>query len=195
MLFFLILLWIIVLAVCVCLFVLARQIGVIHQRIHPVGALLVNKKISAGDAAPSLEVLTLNNERLHIGEAKSRAAKKHTLIFFMSPGCSICKSLLPAIKLSEVSEVDWLNILYASDGPEYAHKEFAVKHGLSPNKYIVSEELGRAFGVNQLPYVVLIDKRGYIVSMGLVNTQEQLESIFNTKEMNASSVQEYLQNI
>ena len=47
--------------------------------------------------------------------------------------------------------------------------------------------------MSRLPYAVLLDERGVIRAKGLVNNREQLESLFNAKEIGVASVQDYLQ--
>ena len=46
-----------------------------------------------------------------------------------------------------------------------------------------------AFKVAKLPFAVLIDGAGAIRAKGLVNTREQLESLFNAAELGRPSIQ------
>lgn len=181
-------LWLAVIALGVVVFALARQIGLLHERIHPAGALSMNQKLKAGENAPQLVVRTLGGEMVSIGGER----EKSLLMFFLSPTCPICKTLLPAVKSSAAAERDWLDVLYASDGEGDDHLEFARVQGVEAGKYAVSELLGRSFGVSKLPYAVLIDGRGRIASMGLVNSREHLESLFNAKEHGVVSIQDFL---
>jgi methylamine dehydrogenase accessory protein MauD len=57
---------------------------------------------------------------------------------------------------------------------------------------VLSEQLGRSFGVAKLPYAVLIDESGKLSATGLVNTREHLESLFIAKERGVASIQQYL---
>lgn len=47
------------------------------------------------------------------------------------------------------------------------------------------------FQISKLPYAVLIDESGTIRAKGLVNSREQLESLFTAKELGVASVQEF----
>jgi methylamine dehydrogenase accessory protein MauD len=58
--------------------------------------------------------------------------------------------------------------------------------------YVLSEQLGRSYGVAKLPYAVLIDEAGRLASTGLVNTREHLESLFVAKETGVSTIQQFL---
>jgi methylamine dehydrogenase accessory protein MauD len=49
-----------------------------------------------------------------------------------------------------------------------------------------------AFHVSKLPFAVLIDKDGVIRAKGLVNSREQIESLFNAMEFGVKSLQEYV---
>lgn len=48
------------------------------------------------------------------------------------------------------------------------------------------------FQISKLPYAVLIDESGVIRAKGLINSREQLESLFTAKELGVASVQEFL---
>jgi methylamine dehydrogenase accessory protein MauD len=66
------------------------------------------------------------------------------------------------------------------------------KKNLGKFPYVVSEHLGRSYGVAKLPYAVLIDEAGKLSSSGLVNTREHLESLFIAKETGVGNIQEFL---
>jgi len=80
----------------------------------------------------------------------------------------------------------------ASDGESYAHADFVREKNLGKFPYVVSEHLGRSYGVAKLPYAVLIDEAGKLSSTGLVNTREHLESLFVAKETGVSNIQQFL---
>jgi methylamine dehydrogenase accessory protein MauD len=51
-----------------------------------------------------------------------------------------------------------------------------------------------AWRVAKLPFSVLLDEQGKIVSKGLINSREHLESLFNAKESGFASLQDYAHN-
>jgi len=183
-------LWLAVIALGIIIFALARQIGLLHERINPAGALLINQQVEVGETAPALKVQTLSGDLVSIGGVR----EKSLLMFFLSPTCPMCKALLPVIEKSQAAENGWLDILYASDGDGDDHAAFAKDHHLDAVHYVVSEALGRAYGVAKLPYAILLDEEGRIASMGLVNSREHLESLFNAKETGIVSIQEFFKN-
>jgi methylamine dehydrogenase accessory protein MauD len=184
------LLWIAVIALALLVLALARQVGVLHERIAPVGALALGRGPRVGEPAPSVEASTLAGSRLALGGAS--ADGRGTLLFFLSPSCPVCKSLLPALHSVIAREDPTLRLVYASDGPEPEHRDFARAHGLELAAYALSTELGLAHHVGKLPYSVLIDAAGVIRAQGLVSTREHVESLFEARALGVASVQEFI---
>src|ERR1700691_1587129 len=118
-----IVLWMVVLALLAVVFALTRQLGVLHERIAPVGALMLNRGLKVGEAAPAVDVMDLDGANMHLGAA--RADGKSTLLLFVSPTCPVCKSLLPIVKSSGKDERGWLDIVLASDGELEEQRAFA----------------------------------------------------------------------
>jgi len=187
-----IVLWFVVLALLVVVLALTRQLGVLHERIAPVGALMLNKGLAVGERAPTVEVEDLEGGRLSIGAP--RGDGKSTLLLFVSPTCPVCKSLLPIVKSSGKDERSWLNIVLASDGNLDEHREYVRANGLSSVPYVVSAPLGMTYQVGRLPFAALLDEAGVLRARGLVNSREHLESLFEAKRLGVASLQEYFAN-
>lgn len=179
---------VLVLGLIAAVFALARQVGILYERIAPVGALTMDAGPKIGEAAPVFDLVTLGGEALAIG----RPGPVSTLIFFLSPTCPVCKKLLPILKSTQKSERAWLRIVLASDGDEASQQKFRTSAKLETFPYVLSAALGLAFKVSRLPYAVLLDEQGHVRSKGLVNSREQIESLFTAKELGVATVQEYL---
>jgi methylamine dehydrogenase accessory protein MauD len=177
----------------VCL-ALARQIGVLHQRIAPAGALALRQPLKLGEAAPELTLNALDGSSVRIGAAPGGVSRgtRSQLLLFVSPDCAICETLLPAVRSAQGAERAWLDIILASDGDPGRHLEFVREKGLGKFPYVLSEQLGRTFGVSKLPYAALIDEAGKLTATGLVNTREHLESLFVAKERGVGNIQQFL---
>ncbi len=186
-------LWILLAGLTFTVVALARQIGILHERIAPAGALMVSGGPKVGEASPVIEVSDINGTDLSIGAA--RPDKKSTLVFFLSPNCPVCKTLLPVLESSAKAEKDWLEIMLASDGDSAGQKAFIEQYKLQGFTYILSSNLGLTFQVGKLPFAILLDQDGIIRSKGLVNSREHLESLFEAKERGVASVQEYISNL
>lgn len=184
-----ILLWSALLVMALVCVALARQVGVLHQRIAPAGALALRQPLTLGEPAPALRVQTLTGQSLDIGDVRTGRGQ---LLLFVSPDCTVCAGLLPALRSAQGAEREWLDIILASDGPPAAHEAFVRDKALTRFPYVLSEELGRRYGVAKLPYAVLIDEQGRVSSTGLVNSREHLESLFIAKESGVANIQQFL---
>jgi methylamine dehydrogenase accessory protein MauD len=184
-----IVLWLVVICLVLVLLALTRQLGVLHERIAPAGALMINRGPAIGEVVPALEVVDLAGRALRIGAA--RADGRSTLILFVSPTCPVCKALLPVVTSSRAQERDWLEVVLASDGEPAEHRQFVQQHQLQDCSYVLSPALGLSFQVNRLPFAALIDQAGILRARGLVNSREHLESLFEAQRLGVASLQEY----
>ena len=183
------LLWVLVLILAGIVLALTRQLGVLHERIAPAGALMLNRGLTVGEPGPLLEVAALDGQALRIGAA--RADGRSTLLLFVSPTCPVCKTLLPAVKSSRRDERSWLDVILASDGDAAEQHAFVRAQGLEGIPYVVSAALGLAYQVSRLPFAALLDEQGVLRARGLVNSREHLESLFEAKRLGVASLQEY----
>jgi methylamine dehydrogenase accessory protein MauD len=181
-------LWIAVVALLVVVFALARQIGVLYERVSPMGALMMDTGPAIAAAAPVLALTDLAGRPVNLGAPTPRS----TLVFFLSPTCPVCKKLLPALKSAANRERRWLSVVLASDGDADEHQRFVQRAGLTDFPYVLSRELGVTYHVSKLPYAVVLDERGVVRAKGLVNSREHLESLFTAKELGVASIQDFV---
>ncbi|NRA52780.1 MAG: redoxin family protein [Gammaproteobacteria bacterium] len=184
-----IVLWLAVVGLSLVVFALTRQIGVLYERVAPAGALAMSQKLKVGDLAPTMDLMTVTNHPITIAP---KNPTKSQLLFFVAPGCPICKSLFPILKSSYRVEKDWLDIVLASDGDDQKQLAMIEQYKLQQLPFVLSKELGQQYAVAKLPFAVLIDQQGKIASLGLVNSREHLESLFEAKERGVASLQDYL---
>lgn len=184
-----VLLWLVVLALALTVYALVRQIGVLHERVFPAGALAVTAGPLVGEPVAPLTVTALSGNRLSLGVPSPAS----TLILFVAPQCPVCKTLIPVLD----SVGRWesggapLRILLASDGDRADHAVFLGQYGIDPDRYVLSRELGLRFMVDKLPFAVLIDERGILRARGLVNSREHLESLFEARRRGVATLQEH----
>ncbi len=183
------LLWLLVVVLAGVVAALARQLGVLHERLAPLGALAIARGPAAGEPAPVLLAPALSGASIRIGGADE--AGRSTLLFFGSPTCPMCKTLLPTLQRVVAGE-DRVRLVYASDGDLAEHTAFAREQRLDPASYVLSRELGLRFEVAKLPYAVLIDAAGTVRAKGLVNTREHVESLFEAERLGAPTIQAHL---
>ena len=112
-------LWVVVVVLAGVVVALARQIGVLYERVAPAGALMVGKGPAVGEPAPVVHVEALAGGARDIGGPS--ADGRSTLLFFLSPTCPVCKTLLPVLRSIARREGEWLVIVLASAGARDEH--------------------------------------------------------------------------
>jgi len=185
-----IILWVLVVTLAAVMLALVRQVGVLHERVAPAGALVGREGPRIGEAAPQLALSDWSGRPVAIGGAAPE--RRATLMVFVSPTCPVCKTMLGILDAVLRSEHGWLRLVLASDGPREEHEAFVRAYGLAERTYVLSRELGFAYQVGKLPYGVLIDADGILRAKGLVNTREHVESLFEAMQRGVGSVQEYV---
>jgi methylamine dehydrogenase accessory protein MauD len=180
------LLWVAVMGLIFVVLALVRQIGVLHERVAPVGALTVDQGPKVGELAPVMTVPNLAGGEIALGRPQGSSQ----MLFFLSPTCPVCKKLLPVLRSLSAAEPG-LEIVLASDGELAEHRAFYDRERLAPFKYALSADLGMRYRIPRLPYAVLVSAEGVIRSKGLVNNREQLEGLLAAHELGVASQQEY----
>ena len=182
--------WIVILGLGLALVALARQVGVLHVRVAPAGALLTGKGPVVGEAAPALDVATMDGAALSIG--KTVAKGRMQLLLFVSPHCPLCKDLIPIAK--NFARREKLDIVFVGDDDPSEQQAMIARLEMGGMPFVNGPMVGRVFHVDRLPHAVLIGDSGTVLSKGLVNSREHLESLITAHEMGVVSVQDYLAN-
>ena len=179
-------LWLAVIGLSVLVFALTRQVGVLHERVAPAGALTPTSGPKIGESTTALATSNLAGGKLTIGGASEGAS----LVFFVSPTCPVCRNLVPTAK--SLANYEDVNLIFASDGDSLeSHQNYANDLDIDFNAYVLSQELGLGYGVSKLPFAVLIAEDGTLASKGLVNTREHLESLFESMRTGVATLQDY----
>jgi methylamine dehydrogenase accessory protein MauD len=179
-------LWIVVVLLSLALAALARQIGVLYRRLPPAGARMGNPGPEVGKALEPFVGMDLYGETLHIPDPRGRG----TALIFVSPGCSACEALTPALKAASRQEKKRFKlILVGLSGDEESNRAYVQKQGLSGLPFIVSPAFSPSFEVSATPYVVLVDHAGVVLSKGVVNRREHLDSILNSTTVGYHSIE------
>lgn len=145
--------WGLVLVLCVVVLALARQVGTLHLRLGPRGALEIDTEgPPLGEAPPPRPASTLDGGTVMVGgPGPSR------LVVFSSPTCPVCRDVLPAIPVAAAAAR--MTALVLQD-----------------------PAMERAFEVPGTPYVVVLDTLGIVRAKGTVNNLEQIEGLIDTAE-------------
>lgn len=164
---------VVLLAFAVALLALARQIGVLHERLMPLDAQDEQAGLKVGRALPRMTLEGVGGPPVTVGE---RLAPGHRqLLLFVAPDCPVCKRVLPsALDLGESGRAD---LVVVGDGspPELSELESRLIRGRAP--LTVAAELGLVLQVGRLPFAAVIDDRGVLTARGLVSNGTQLEAL------------------
>ncbi|MEO8038166.1 MAG: redoxin family protein [Betaproteobacteria bacterium] len=167
-------LWALMLGVIVALWVLARRVGRLHERVAAMGSQTVDPGPRAGERAPHFELQSLTGADVTTGGERTRTQ----LIFFLSPTCPLCKKLLPVLRACAQAERDHVDVVLAGEGDPARHLGFLRDANLAQFPCALSAALVQAYRVNRLPHAVLIDRQGVIRATGPIDDRSQLESLF-----------------
>lgn len=187
-----IILWCLVIVLALLVFALARQVGVLHERVAPAGALLPTSGPKVGETTDAVAYTDLSDAPVTVGgpAADGRA----TLVLWISPTCPVCRGLVPTAMAMARDEK--LRLIFASDGEEIEqHAQYVKDLRIGDYPYIVSQALGMKFAVSKLPFAALIGPDGALRSKGLVNTREHLESLVNSMESGIGTLQDYVRSL
>lgn len=182
-------LWAIVAFLLLAVFVLARQVGLLHRRIGLSPARMENAGPKIGELVPELKAFDLDGREVSLGSDRS----KRTLLVFISATCSSCDALAPALRSVWKSEGDALKVILVSlGGDEATNRNFITRNKLGGIPYIVSTDVGFQYSVLSPPYGLLIDEHRVLRAKGVVNHLEHLESLFNAANLGHPSLESYV---
>jgi methylamine dehydrogenase accessory protein MauD len=184
------LLWVVVILQGVTILALARQIGVLHDRVAPAGALTTAAGPGVGEQSPRMEVHALAGNAITVGG--KLAAGKALLMLFVSSTCPICKKLIPIAKNFAKSER--LDVLFVGDADPSEQRKLIAQFELDEHCFVNGPEVGMTYLIDKLPYAVLLDDAGMIAAKGLVNSREHFESLIVAKETGYATIQSYLKS-
>lgn len=185
-----VLLWGAFLSLAALMLGVIRQIGLLHERSAPLGAMMIDHGPDIGEKSPVFNLTTFDGAPIAVGRALEPG--RASLLMFTGPSCPVCSKLLPIIR--SVAAVEGADVILISDGTPAEHMEFLRNHPLQGEKYVVSAEVGMRYQVSKVPYGVLLDKDGMILAKGLCNTREHVESLFETIRLGHSTLQNFLKH-
>ena len=187
-------LWLLVIVLAVVVLALARQVGILHERVAPAGALQPTEGPKVGEATELMELQDLSGNLVTVGGPDANGLA--TLVLFISPTCPVCRSLVPTATSLANSERRRMRLVFASDGDKLEqHVAYAADLNLGAYPYTLSQMLGMSYHVSKLPFAVLIGADGTLESKGLVNSREHLESLVEAMDMKIATVQDYVRMV
>lgn len=143
--------WVLLVVLCVVVVALARQVGTLHLRLGPRGALEIDTEgPMLGEPLPPVDARAADGTPIVIGGPGPRR-----LVLFSSPTCIVCREVAPALPAA-ARAADLL--------AQIVHDEKAE----------------RVFYVPGTPYLLVLDEIGVVRGKGTVNNLEQVEGLVDT---------------
>lgn len=187
-----VILWCLVIVLALMVFALARQVGVLHERVAPAGALLPTSGPKVGELTESSVFTDLKGQPVTVGGPPDDG--RASLLLWISPTCPVCRSLVPTARA--MARDERLRLIFASDGDGVErHARYVEDLRIGDYPYIVSQALGLKYAVSKLPFAALIGPDGVLRSKGLVNTREHLESLVESMETGIDTLQDYMRSL
>lgn len=168
-----IVLWFLVVILSIVVVALARQIGTLHLRLGPRGALELDAEgPPLGESMMPMSVQALNGDEIEIaGPGRWQVA------LFASPTCHLCEQVAPSLHVAARARGAEAVVIVDADARETRHAGI-LRKVLAP--VIPSPELFQGFNVPGTPFVVVLDELGIVRAKGTVNNLEQLEGLLDT---------------
>lgn len=166
-----IVLWGVVAALGVLVVALAREIGALHLRLGPRGALEIDGEgPELGAVVPPIEVEDLGGAATTLG-----GAGRMRLLLFASPACEPCRDVVPAVgPLAD----NHLSTAVVTDAPRTLLDPWR-RLGAT---VLLSTEAFVAYSVPGTPFAVVLGEDGRVLAKGTANNPEQLEGLVTTAE-------------
>lgn len=166
-------LWVTVGALGLVMLALLRQIGVILQRVGPLGAM-AEDSFGAGHLVPELQVTDLGTFEPRV----LRGFEDRLLaVLFTTTTCSLCAEVTPAFAAVAADYVDRADSTIVVSAPAADAGRWALDHGLGRGACF-RDRIVEDLAVPYTPLVALIDGAGVVRSAGLVNNGEQVDGLF-----------------
>jgi methylamine dehydrogenase accessory protein MauD len=166
-------LWMLVLALCIVVVALARQVGTLHLRLGPRGALEMDEEGPPLGEAPVPTTL----DDIHGRAVAVGGPGEWQVLAFATLGCHLCAQILPSLPIAARVRGATPIVIVDSDVAE-AISEFGTSR--SDATVIASRSLPLDYAVPGTPYIVVLDNSGIVRSKGTVNNLEQLEGLIDT---------------
>jgi methylamine dehydrogenase accessory protein MauD len=172
-----------VVALTLIVFALARQIGVLHERLAPLGAQEKPLAVTEGQEIPRVTMKTPEGQKLVIGDRLETGT--YRAILFVASDCPICKRVMPAF--AELVGERVFNPVFVADGPLPEIINLRERAALPNIPFVTGPELALTLQVARLPTLVILDDRGALRVREIVNTRAQIETLIGVAKYRTSA--------
>lgn len=168
---------------------LMRQIGVLHQRVRPIGP-------GAHEEGPLPGTALEHPNLIPVGAADPFSERSMVLVGYIHPECSICRDLpsfMEAVYRTRPPELD-LGVALVTDTDLEGAREYAAKANLSEGERLElyqNSEIMQRWKIPGSPYVLALERtedpsvgaRWRVLAGGVINELEQLEMLLDRAQI------------
>lgn len=163
-------LWVLVLVEALLVLAVMRQLGLVYDRLPPT-----RTGLPPGTVAPDFTLPDLNGRPRSLKDYAGRMV----ILAFVSPGCSACKPLLPA--LNDLFSMDGQGdraVLVACGGPPEDCRQLSADNDVLPPVLLGAESgMWDLYSVPGVPYAVSINEKGVIYAGAYVHGMAGLKRL------------------
>ena len=176
--------FVVLIALAMVVLSLARQVGILHERLNPAGVSRTGAGIEPGETLIQTSLVALDGSAVELTSAPQEDGRLRALLF-VAADCPICRSVLPAFESALEVDEGGLRGYWVADGlpgvdgstPDY--QAYADDHRITSDRFVVSQELGLSLGVRQLPALVLLDSDGQLLVRETLSGPRQVARVIS----------------
>jgi methylamine dehydrogenase accessory protein MauD len=168
-------LWLLVVVLALVVVALARQIGTLHMRIGPHGALEIDTEgPPLGEPAESFDLHDVDGVTVGVG-----GPGRPQLLLFVSPGCHLCAQVLPSVD-AVASAAGMTPVVLADADKHETLSSYSARSWSAP--LVPAPRVAESYEIPGTPYAVILDDLGVVRSKGTINNLEQMEGLIDTAQ-------------
>jgi methylamine dehydrogenase accessory protein MauD len=168
-----VILWVLVVVLAILVLALARQVGTLHLRLGPRGALEVDEEgPPLGEAPEPVDASDFRGRSVTLG-----GPGQAQLLLFVSPGCPVCREVLPS--LPAAARVGKMAPVVVVDAPDDEARSLYGADRLEA-VLVAAPEMAEGYRIPGTPYAVALDVLGVVRAKGTVNNLEQMDGLVDT---------------
>ena len=143
-----------------------RTTGLLLTRFPNAGALVLE------DQGPALGKTVSEPVTEDLAERRSQ----RMLLVFLSTECALCRRIAPSVGSMQRRGVNRVVLIR---GDAEAAESLMALLGRNANRFSrVDNEIFVRVGIDMTPFALLLDESRRVIAKGIVNSREQLESLF-----------------
>jgi len=169
--------WLVIVALCVVVFSLVRQLGIISLRMNPSAGLTMSDGPGPGTEIAQEEIDLFPYGTFAFGGQQTAPL----LTVFLSPDCSICTKVADhARSIAATYPSDEVALLLVISGTPRLAREFLAVHRLEGLSVALKQHFPRKWAPTSTPFGLAITRDGTVAARGVPNALDHLEEMIRS---------------